>query len=139
VIEHIEDDIDAIRHLTDMLAPNGYLVVTVPAFQILWDEHDEINEHYRRYRARDMRRLLAPHGRLERLRYLFPSLFMPKLAVALLNRVRQSRVTQASMPSRLTTQIAARWLRAEDRLTAALPIPVGTSVLAVMRKAGVGS
>ncbi|MGI8499262.1 MAG: class I SAM-dependent methyltransferase [Gemmatimonadaceae bacterium] len=132
VIEHIEDDVGALRAITTMLAPTGYLVLTVPAFKSLWDEHDERNHHFRRYCLERVRELLAPYGRIVRLRYLFPSLFPPKFAVAALNRVWRTGVKQTSMPSPSLSSLLARWLRLEDRLASRLPIPFGTSVLAIL-------
>ena len=38
---------------TAWCAPGGTLVVTVPAYQWLWSEHDVINHHERRYTRRD--------------------------------------------------------------------------------------
>ena len=49
VIEHIEDDLRALRELRRVVRPGGILLVTVPAYQWLWSEHDVINHHKRRY------------------------------------------------------------------------------------------
>ena len=54
VIEHIKDDRQAVADMVDMLIPGGILVVTVPAFMSLWDKHDVINHHFRRYTSRQV-------------------------------------------------------------------------------------
>jgi 2-polyprenyl-3-methyl-5-hydroxy-6-metoxy-1,4-benzoquinol methylase len=136
VIEHIQDDVSAMRDIAAMLAPSGYLVLTVPAFQALWDEHDERNHHYRRYRLERVRALLASYGRVVRLRYLFPSLFLPKFVVAAFNRVRRTKVNQARLPSAPVSAIMTRGLLLEDRLAARLPVPFGTSVLGILERHG---
>lgn len=50
VLEHIEDDEEAIRNLFRCLNPGGQLLVYVPAFQLLYSSMDEHVGHFRRYR-----------------------------------------------------------------------------------------
>jgi len=59
VIEHIEDDIKAIEEIHRVLKPNGKYLLTVPAFQSLWSNHDVINHHYRRYRKNQFNKLIV--------------------------------------------------------------------------------
>lgn len=49
VIEHLEDDVAALRELRRVVTPEGRLLVTVPAYQWLWSRHDVVNHHHRRY------------------------------------------------------------------------------------------
>ncbi len=50
VLEHIDDDVAALRSVGDTLRPGGRLVVYVPAFQVLYSSMDEKVGHLRRYR-----------------------------------------------------------------------------------------
>ncbi len=49
VLEHIEDDVKALKQLYRVLKPGGRLYVFVPAFQLLYSEFDRRIGHYRRY------------------------------------------------------------------------------------------
>ncbi len=49
VIEHTPDDRVTLTELRRVCRPGGWLLVTVPAYQALWSQHDEANHHYRRY------------------------------------------------------------------------------------------
>ncbi len=49
VIEHIENDALACRELSRVLKSGGAYIITVPAFNFLWSQHDVVNHHYRRY------------------------------------------------------------------------------------------
>src|SRR5262249_61487523 len=46
VLEHLEDDRRAITELHRVLRPGGVLVVSVPAFQFLWGDHDTLYGHH---------------------------------------------------------------------------------------------
>lgn len=62
VLEHLRDDRAGAAELMRMCAPDGWLFVTVPAFPFLWSRHDEVNQHFRRYRLPTLRDLLAQSG-----------------------------------------------------------------------------
>lgn len=49
VVEHVQDDSLAIKELHRVCRPGGYTFTTVPTFKFMWSEHDDINEHVRRY------------------------------------------------------------------------------------------
>ena len=49
VLEHIENDRDALNKWQGLLNKDGIILITVPAFNILWSCHDEFLEHKRRY------------------------------------------------------------------------------------------
>jgi len=49
VIEHIDDDREAVRRLGGLVEPGGFLVVSVPALPELFSEFDAVQGHRRRY------------------------------------------------------------------------------------------
>lgn len=52
VLEHIEDDVEALQQILQGLAHGGVLCVWVPAFTALYGNFDRRIGHYRRYRRR---------------------------------------------------------------------------------------
>ena len=54
VIEHIENDVQALADLRTSLADDGRLVIYVPALPILFSSFDEAVGHYRRYSKREL-------------------------------------------------------------------------------------
>jgi SAM-dependent methyltransferase len=49
VLEHVEDDFQALLGFRHLLKEKGYMVVTVPACPFLWGDHDNLHHHKRRY------------------------------------------------------------------------------------------
>ena len=62
VLEHIPDDVDALRGLAPLLRPQGRLILFVPAFPIAMSELDRRIGHQRRYRRRTLRRAVETAG-----------------------------------------------------------------------------
>ena len=62
VLEHVEDDDNALRSLVSMARPGGRILVTVPAIQSLWGSHDRRLHHVRRYDAARLKRICHASG-----------------------------------------------------------------------------
>lgn len=129
VLEHIEEDGDAVADTFSLLKTGGFLVVTVPALPSLWSNHDVINEHYRRYTRRGLLNLLRPHGQLLELRFLFHFLVFFKYAVKFLGRLEQH-----TLPPAWINRALRGFLVAETRLLHWARVPFGSSLLAVVQK-----
>jgi SAM-dependent methyltransferase len=54
VLEHIPDDLAALRNLKKALKLGGLLLVSVPQHMWLWSEHDEHARHQRRYTRKEL-------------------------------------------------------------------------------------
>ncbi len=54
VLEHIDDDIDALSRWYNLLKPGGRMLIYVPAFQFLYSSMDKKVGHFRRYKKKDL-------------------------------------------------------------------------------------
>jgi hypothetical protein len=113
VLEHMEDDQGALRDtVSSFLAPGGWLLVSVPAGELLFSRHDELLGHKRRYTPARLRALVEAAGLavVER-GELFASLLVPR-AVAKLGELALGRPRdQASpVPSHIETSLGT-WRR----------------------------
>jgi SAM-dependent methyltransferase len=62
VIEHIDDDLAALKNMAGMLRSDGLMVVSVPAYDILWNSNDYFSHHKRRYTPRRFRSSIEGSG-----------------------------------------------------------------------------
>ncbi len=141
VIEHLEDDRALVRELMRVLKPGGVLMATVPAYKWLWSSHDVANQHFRRYRRRELARLLRTGGfDVEVCSYVMMSMLFPAAAYRLLERLPGRWVTEADaevhftqVPPLLNSILAhvASW---GGHLAGRVWLPFGLSIAAVARR-----
>ncbi len=62
VLEHIEDDLAALKRMYTLLAPGGRLILLVPQYPKLYGTYDKHLHHFRRYNREDAVRLLETAG-----------------------------------------------------------------------------
>jgi SAM-dependent methyltransferase len=62
VLEHVPDDVAAVRGFHRLLKPGGIAVVTVPASMALWSDWDVALHHFRRYNRPQLRALFPDDG-----------------------------------------------------------------------------
>jgi len=140
VLEHLSDDESALAELARVTAPAGGLLVTVPAYEALWSEHDRANEHLRRYRAHTLKPLAARTGwEIERLTYFNTLLLAPAAIVRVAGRYRRrprpAAVSELNFTPRVLNGALELPLRAEAALLrCGARLPVGLSLLAILRR-----
>ena len=144
VLEHIEDDVAAVRRLRAKMAERGRLVLTVPAHQHLWSYADEAAHHYRRYSARQLRSTLEGAGYVVEyltpfMSWVYPLMWAKRRIAGAANPPGEEAFALTLQDLRVIPGVnpLLLWL-----LAAELPmvcrrrvLPVGTSLLAVARAA----
>jgi SAM-dependent methyltransferase len=71
VIEHVDDDGRALAEVARVLARDGTVLITVPAFPSLWGLQDRVARHKRRYRLRSLATKVESAGLTVTSRYYF--------------------------------------------------------------------
>jgi SAM-dependent methyltransferase len=138
VIEHLDEDLDALRELRRVVAPGGALLVTVPAYEWLWSGHDEINHHHRRYTRRSLQRVAEQAGWRQTRTSYFNSLLLP-VAILLRALDRLSTKTTESSLDLWVPPEPLNWLLERPLALEAVMVgrggdaPAGLSLLSVFR------
>lgn len=128
VLEHIEDDVAALRLFADIVdGSKGHVLVFVPAVQMAYGPLDAELGHHRRYVKGSLAKAFAAAGlELVLLKYTNP--------IGLLGWMYNSWITKSTAHSsqqiRLFEALVAPWALPLERV---LPLPIGLSLVAVGR------
>ncbi len=134
VLEHLPHPRAALQHARRLLAPTGFLLITVPAFRWLWTSHDDLNHHFTRYSSKSLRQLLRETGWAgSDLRYFFRWTVPAKLAVRFKERLFGGEGRPPRVPPEPVNRCLQRVTRWEERLGRRLPWWPGSSLLCVAR------
>jgi len=80
VIEHVQDDGAFLKEVLGKLSADALVVVTVPAFQMLFSNHDVFLKHYRRYNRKQLLSVLRKNNlHVYKCHYFYASLFLARL------------------------------------------------------------
>jgi SAM-dependent methyltransferase len=118
VLEHVDDDAALLSAYAAKVGPDTLFLITVPAHQWLWSEHDVFLEHRRRYSVEQLEAVVRRTGlRVVRGSYYF-GLVMPIAAAArwgrrLLTRTSAEPRSQLVRHGALTNGVLAGLCRAE--------------------------
>lgn len=142
-VEHIPDDLRAMKEVARVLRPGGLTFLSVPAYQFLYANNDRVVHHQRRYSRRTMRALLEGAGfRVERLThtnvFLFPFILPAVLGIKALEKLLPRRTepghTNLSWPMPRMVHAALHGVfSAELPFSRRFDWPAGHSIAAIAR------
>jgi SAM-dependent methyltransferase len=136
VIEHLPDDLPALRELFRTLRPGGSLLVTVPALRMLWSAHDVANGHYRRYTLGELRGQVETVGFEVVSATYFNTLLFPLILVfRWFRRLRPKSIASdlTEVPRPLNT-LLTEVFSLEKLFVGRIKLPFGVSALCFARK-----
>jgi SAM-dependent methyltransferase len=142
VLEHIESDVAATRHIARMLKPGGVAVIEVPAGPELFDDYDRQLQHFRRYTLSGLCKVIEGAGlKVERRNYLgaliYPAFYLakklsqsnPKPA-----EEREQHVANAIGATSRLNPIGHALMALEEAMSRAIEFPCGVRCVVTARK-----
>ena len=139
VIEHLPDDVSFLENVKQVCTKGGRVVIAVPAFQMLWSQHDVTFEHHRRYTSGQLEKVVREAGlEPERVTYtnslLFPAALVWRLASFRLGVGRFAPKHDFWPIPKWLNALLVQVYRVEAWLLERSDLPVGVSVICICRK-----
>ena len=143
VLEHLDDDVTALRETARAVTPGGLILVTMPAFHFFFSHNEVMAHHRRRYTTASMRSLAERAGvKLLDARYfnffLSPLVYLarmrpPKIDLNDRDAVNKYMDDTHRTPIKPVNELLKIAFNMETPLGHLLPFPWGTSVLGVLQ------
>jgi len=139
VLEHLDNSSAGLAELRRILKDDGRILITVPAFSILWGQHDIALGHRRRYTRKTLTRVLEESGfEVTKMSYLYFLSFFVVAPVRLLRRLFSAGSELKSdtivVPPKHVNTLLLRIITAEVRFSLKYGLPFGTTIYAAIRK-----
>jgi SAM-dependent methyltransferase len=138
VIEHLDDDLVGLREYRRVLVPGGVLLLTVPAYEWLWSEHDVWAAHRRRYRVGGLASVVEAAEFEVLYTSYYNSFLVPPAAVLRrtpLRRLLKQANEEVGNTSPFVSKVMTRLSSVDRRLALRGWVPFGLSILLVGRRA----
>lgn len=136
VLEHIENDREALIALKRHLKENGQMLFSVPAFPMLWSNHDVVNYHFRRYKKSTLTQAFKDADlNITRMSYfnffLFPAIAMVR---GIYNVFKIEGHDQETIPDPFVNTFLTKLFGSERFLLKFMNLPFGVSLYAIVNK-----
>ena len=140
VIEHVEQDRQALLEFSRVVRPGGIVVITVPALMLLWSDWDVALHHFRRYTRRSLLELVPQDSFT-----VVHCSYVNVAALPLVLMVRKWRALKRRFGFRTTSRfedsIPPRWINSLLHWSfvrlgcqSLIRFPAGAGLLAVLRR-----
>lgn len=127
VLEHIEDDVAALRAFAALLAPGSMLLLLVPAHALLYGPYDRLDGHYRRYSRRILAARVTAAG-------FDPLVLRYHNALGALGWFVQYKLLRRTIHGEQHIEWTNRLIPVLRRIERAIPPPFGLSLIVLARR-----
>ena len=141
VIEHLDDDNQALAEIYRVLVPGGYALILTSAYSLLWSYHDALVHHKRRYLATELKKQLADSGfRICTLSYVNFILFPIIAPIRIVQRLRHYtpsddvNLTDLFNVKEPLNSLLLGILKMEAFLLKFMRLPFGVGIVALVQK-----
>ena len=135
VLEHIKFDKKKLKELSKNLNKNGHILITVPAYKLLFSIKDKILGHHRRYNKNQISNLFR-NFEIIKLTYFNFFLFVPISLIIIFFKILNINFIRKveSSPNFFINKILFSIFMIEKKLIEFLDLPFGVSLLGLFKK-----
>ncbi len=133
----IVDDVEVLKQVRTLLRPGGYVLLTEPAFKVLFRNHDIIDSAKTRYQLSDFKTFFKKADLNYKTGHYFGTIAFP---IALIMAIRDKfgtkefeneNIAEMNLPSPAINDSLKNIFYLESRFNMFLPIPFGLTLLAI--------
>jgi len=133
VLEHVDNRPESLRSIAAKLAPEGKILVSVPAYQWMWSAHDRAHHHKLRYSKKGLRRDAEAAGlKVDKIGYFNSLLFPLAAAVRIAGKIAGKSSSDDTLPPRLLNSLFEKVFSLERHIVGRVPLPAGVSLFALL-------
>jgi len=127
---------EVIKHFSLAIKDNGYLLLNLPAFEILKRQHDKIFHSSRRFRVKDIKSILKQNGfKIKFISYRLPLLYLYIiLSKTLVSKRRRRKTNEHDIPSWMNNILLAYNRMENFLLSIGIRFPFGSSLFIAAQK-----
>ena len=135
VLEHIKNPKVVLRILKQSIKKNGYILITVPAYQFLFSTKDKALKHYRRYNKKTLKKTIDEFTLLK-MSYFNSLLFIPITTIILFNKILNINYIKKveTTPNFIINKILFYIFFIEQIILKYFNFPFGLSIYALIKK-----
>lgn len=134
VLEHVEDDIAALKGIAERLTSKGKIILTLPGCMFLYSQYDVSMGHFRRYSVKTLKNTARQAG-LILTRYTYFNFFLMPLVMASRgwSALRGTEPKDVYLlPPSWINKVLLKIFRLEKYFIKTTRIPIGVSLLGVL-------
>ena len=134
VIEHVKNPKSLLKNLKKFLKKDGYILITVPAYQFLYSKKDEKLGHYRRYNKKNLIDELKGF-KIKNISYFNTFLFLPIMFITIINKLlKRDYINKVeSTPNFLINYLLQIVFSSERHILKYFNLPFGVSIYILVK------
>ena len=124
-----------LKEMHRILRDDGYVLLTVPAFQFLYSKHDKEHGHFRRYNKQQLEEAMIRNGYIIEKSSYFNSILFPALGFArLIEKFFKISLDNGEPPQKSINKLLYKIFSSERKLLKKYNFKYGLSLVVIAKK-----